>query len=233
MFFLAGRPGSRRSVLAGLALALAGLVVAAVLLSRSSDGPVTRPADFGAASGGSASAPSRTAQPPAAPAAGNSERGTPSPSLSNEPEPTGLILPRLGVRAPVDAVGVAPDGQTEVPKDPQRVGWYRFSPAPGSAEGSSVIVGHVDSTGYGLGVLVALNEVRQGDLAIVQRTDGSRVEYRVTARRTVGKKELAGSEAFRRDGPPVLTLITCSGPYVPEKGGYQNNLVVTAGQVPE
>ncbi|MFI1562339.1 class F sortase [Streptomyces sp. NPDC020490] len=133
----------------------------------------------------------------------------------------------------MDPVGVDTDGQVKVPGDPRRVGWYRFSPAPGSAEGSAVLVGHIDARGRGLGVLVALNEVRQGDRVLIERSDGSTVEYRITARRTIGKKALAGSGVFRRDGRPVLTLITCAGPYLPDQGGYQNNLVVTAVEAPK
>ncbi|NSL42855.1 class F sortase [Streptomyces sp. 8P21H-1] len=137
-------------------------------------------------------------------------------------------MPRLGLRAPVDPVGVADDGQVEVPGDPRRVGWYRFSPAPGGPGGSSVVVGHVDSDGGEPGVLAALDDVRQGDRVLVRRTDGSGVEYRVAARRSVAKQDLAKSQAFRRDGPGVLTLITCAGPYLPDRGGYRRNLVVTA-----
>ena len=33
---------------------------------------------------------------------------------------------------------------------------------------------------------------------------------------------------FARTGPERLRLVTCTGPYLPEAGGYQQNLVVTA-----
>ncbi|MFD0431631.1 class F sortase [Streptomyces zhihengii] len=95
-----------------------------------------------------------------------------------------------------------------------------------------MVVGHVDDEEEGLGVLVALNDVREGDRATVRRADGGTVAYRVVSRRTVPKTELAGTDAFRRDGDPVLTLVTCAGPYEPERGGYRNNLVVTAVEVP-
>ncbi|KUN40728.1 peptidase C60 sortase A and B [Streptomyces longwoodensis] len=137
-------------------------------------------------------------------------------------------MPRLDLSAAVDPVGVADDGTVVVPRDPRRVGWYRFSPRPGASGGSSVIVGHVDSDDRGLGVLVALAEVRAGDRVSVERADGSRVDYRVVSRRTVAKEALAASGAFRTEGPAVLTLVTCTGPYLPDQGGYRNNLVVTA-----
>ncbi|WP_239481769.1 class F sortase [Streptomyces sp. CS014] len=145
--------------------------------------------------------------------------------------PRSLVIPRLGVEAPVDAVGVASDGEAEVPDDARRVGWYRFGPAPGAAEGSSVIVGHVDSQTQGLGVLAELSDVEQNDRVEVRAADGATRVYRIVSRETVPKDELADSGVFRRDGPPVLTLITCTGPYLKDRGGYQDNLVVTA--VPE
>ncbi|MCF4136312.1 class F sortase [Streptomyces sp. Tue 6430] len=95
------------------------------------------------------------------------------------------------------------------------------------------MVGHVDAKGRGLGVLDALNDVRPGDEVLVERGDDDATAYRVATRRTVGKRDLPSSDAFRRDGPAVLTLITCTGPYLPDRGGYQNNLVVTAVEAPK
>ncbi|MFJ3099751.1 class F sortase [Streptomyces hydrogenans] len=154
---------------------------------------------------------------------------TRTPSL---PAPTTVRISRLRLSAPVDPVGVAPDGQVAVPENPDRVGWYRFSPSPGAGAGSSVIVGHVDAAGRGLGVLAALSEVREGDQVAVDRQDGTTVAYRITSRRTVAKSALSESGAFRREGLPTLTLITCAAPYLRDNGGYQNNLVVTAVAVP-
>ncbi len=215
-------PAPRLVRLLALTSALVGVLLVVrigVLLAR--DDPGAAP-DFG-------SVPTRTESPPAAspPAdgpAGSPRRGVPA-------EPADVSVPRLRLSAPVDRVGVAEDGQVEVPEDPGRVGWYRFSPAPGAPAGSSVLVGHVDATGRGLGVLAALADVREGDRVVVGRRDGTAVSYRVTARRTVAKDALAGSGVFRRDGAPVLTLVTCAGPYVRDQGGYQNNLVVTAVEV--
>ena len=39
----------------------------------------------------------------------------------------------------------------DLPEDVDRVGWYRFGPAPG-ADGSAVLAGHVDDAEQGLGV---------------------------------------------------------------------------------
>jgi LPXTG-site transpeptidase (sortase) family protein len=109
-------------------------------------------------------------------------------------------------------------------------GWYRHGPAPGSARGSAVLVGHVDTDTGDLGEFLALYDVRRGDHVEVHRAGDEPVRYRVVARVTVPKDELPPS-TFRRSGAPVLTLITCAPPYVPERGGYLSNLVVTAEPV--
>ena len=224
------KPSPRHLTHTGLVVALLGLAVSALMIigtwpGRSGAGGK----DFGPLAGSSSpSGLGKVASPLSTPSGSFSVPTT----AARVPAPSSLSLPRLGVRAVIAAVGVSADGQAEVPEDPQRVGWYRFSPAPGSAEGSSVVVGHVDSDGRGLGVLVALNDVRRGDRVVVVRKDGKRVAYRVASRRTVSKEDLAASGAFRRDGPAVLTLITCTGPYRPDEGGYQNNLVVTAVEAP-
>ncbi|MER7575780.1 class F sortase [Streptomyces sp. NPDC126514] len=227
-----GTPLSRLGLVAALWGALTVCAVAAVIAVASwphGDGG----GDFGRLSSASDSAvPSPGPAQAGRAANGGATTGAPE-SKNASVDPARLSLPRLGVRAPVDPVAVASDGQVVVPKDPRRVGWYKYSPPPGSPQGSTVLVGHVDSDGRGLGVLVALNEVRQGERVIIERADGTRVTYQVTARRTVDKEALPGSGVFHRDGPAVLTLITCAGPYLPDQGGYQNNLVVTAVERPK
>jgi sortase (surface protein transpeptidase) len=138
-----------------------------------------------------------------------------------------LEVPRLAVAAPVDATGVAADGQAEVPENANRVGWYRFGPAPGEA-GATVIVGHVDSRKYGKGALYPLRESRVGDEVFMGVEGGSVMGYRVVDVTRYDKVTLPAEELFKRTGDPVLHIITCGGPYVPSLGGYQQNLVVTA-----
>lgn len=204
----------------GAILGLSILAVLIVIRLERDDGP----SDFGA--------PPPTQE---APVASGSSAVSPAPSpdasRSADMQPRLLSIPRLRVKAPIDPVGVASDGEAEVPEDARRVGWYRFGPAPGSSKGSAVIVGHVDSRTQGLGVLAKLDDVRADDRVDVRGSDGSSTEYRIVSRRTVPKDELADSGVFRRDGKPVLTLITCTGPFLKDRGGYQDNLVITA--VPE
>ncbi|WP_282700002.1 class F sortase [Streptomyces sp. CC219B] len=226
-----GTARAQRRTFLGAVMALFGIVLAAAALLLAG-----ARADRAAGTGDFGTAPTATAAPKtqqtASPAPSRTAAGPAAPAASTVPAPRELVIPRLGLRAPIDPVGVADDGQMEVPKDPDRVGWYRYSPAPGADRGSSVVVGHVDAKGLGLGVLFGLTEVRQGDRVRVARDDGTTLTYEITARRTLGKAALVSSAVFDRDGPAVLNLVTCAGPYLPDRGGYQNNLVVTAVEVP-
>jgi sortase (surface protein transpeptidase) len=116
----------------------------------------------------------------------------------------------------------------ELPANPVRIGWYRFGPAPGSATGSVVLGGHLDSRRYGVGPLARLSKARVGDLIEVRLSDGQIVKYRTEAVRDVDKQTLALDAVFDRSGARRLQLVTCGGPYLPARGGYQQNLVVTA-----
>jgi hypothetical protein len=162
--------------------------------------------------GGLPAVSTRAATPPAEPAA---------------PPPVAFTVPDAGVQAPVDAVGVRDDGRVELPEDVDRVGWYRFGPAPG-AGGSAVLAGHVDERDQGLGVLAALRATPIGAEVLVTDAAGAVTRWRVVSRETVQKQALPLDRLFTRDGPPRLVLVTCGGPFLPELGSYRDNLVVVA-----
>jgi sortase (surface protein transpeptidase) len=128
----------------------------------------------------------------------------------------------------VDPVGVKPDGSLQIPSDVRRAGWYRFGSAPGDSKGAVVVVGHVDSRTQGLGRFAALASVDVGDVVRLRVTSGRTYAYRVVARSLLPKRSLPVNQIFGAGGRPRLSLVTCGGPYIRAKGGYQDNLVVTA-----
>ncbi len=142
-----------------------------------------------------------------------------------------MLVRAIGLDAPVLPVGVTRQGDMSVPSDPAVAGWYRHGPAPGGDRGSAVLAGHLDDAAGALGTFALLREAEPGDQVEVWREGAEPVRYRVTARTTVPDDALPPA-VFRRDGPPVLTLITCAPPYAPGEGGYRANLVVVAEPVP-
>jgi hypothetical protein len=171
---------------------------------------------------GAAPAPDRLPEATARPAGPSSPAG--------QPAPVRLRSDDLGIDAPLDAVGVGRGGAMALPEDVDRVGWYRFGPAPGQ-EGSAVLAGHVDDEVQGLGALAPLRGAEAGDEIAVTDADGTTTRWRVVARELIRKRALPLEELFRRDGPPRLTLITCGGPFLAEYGSYRDNVVVVAEPV--
>lgn len=157
-----------------------------------------------------------------------------SASLADQPDPAPaplrLRVPAVDLDVPLDAVGVATDGQMEVPEDADRAGWYRYGPAPGTERGSAVIAGHVDDRS-GPGAFLALTEAQEGDEVEVELEDGTTATYRVVSRVTVAKPDLAVEDLFRRTGPSTLQLVTCTGDWSPQTRRYTDNLVITAEPV--
>lgn len=139
--------------------------------------------------------------------------------------PIRLRVPSIGLDATVRPVGVGDDGQMRLPADPRVLGWYRFGPAPGG-RGSVVLAGHVDSRRFGVGPLAALQTIAVGErIEVATGSDEVRF-YRVDSIETFDRQALPAT-VFARTGPERLRLVTCTGPYLTDIGGYQQNLVVT------
>lgn len=147
-------------------------------------------------------------------------------------EPRTLVLD--GASAPVQPASTV-EQQLQVPEEVQHLGWWDGSAAVGDPFGNVVVAGHIDSATEGLGFFARLPDVAVGDLVRVQgRAAGATyaLDYRVRRIDRVDKDALAtDSAAFDQQGSPHLVLITCTGAYLPDSGGYQQNLVVTATPV--
>lgn len=132
---------------------------------------------------------------------------TAAPRPLSQGEPHRVVVPRLGVDAPV--VGIdAPGGVLLPPDDPQVLGWWRSGARPGAAQGSALITGHTVSSGGG--ALDDLETLRSGDRVTVRTTAGA-IVYEVTAVSIYRKATLAEDAArvFSQTVPGRLVLITC------------------------
>jgi LPXTG-site transpeptidase (sortase) family protein len=146
---------------------------------------------------------------------------------SKEPgQPRMLAIPRLDLKMPITAVTVDDKGAMAIPDRPTEIGWYVHGPKPGSTRGSAVLGGHVDSREYGIGPLSNLKQLRRGDEILIRTTTGAE-RFRVTTVRLISKQSLDLRNVFKREGEPLLQILTCGGTYR-RSGGYQANVVVTA-----
>ena len=142
--------------------------------------------------------------------------------------PVEVRIASVGIAAAVQAVGVDDRGYVVIPERVDTVGWYRFSAAPGSAAGSTVLVGHVDSAREEEGAFFRLRDVGRGDRVVLELAGGRRLAYQVISRVQFPKDTVPLAELFGRDGRPRLTLITCGGSFDDGVGSYRDNIVITA-----
>jgi hypothetical protein len=218
--------------------AVAGLLLSLAVVTAGDDPPEVEEVRGGAsvsASGGASPGEGTgprdqrwSARPgrPSAPAIGRTDASVGSPTARRDLPPVRVRVPALGLDATVRPVGVAADRQMRLPVDPRVLGWYRFGPAPGDG-GSVVLAGHVDSRRYGVGPLASLQTIDVGELVEVVTGSGEVRPYRVDSIERFDRQALPAA-VFARTGPERLRLVTCTGPYLPDAGGYQQNLVVTA-----
>ena len=150
--------------------------------------------------------------------------GRPAASQRVEFIPERLILPGHAGAAVLPAVTV--DGVLRVPEHVQHVGWWDGSARAGEPFGATVIAGHIDSATEGIGFFVRLRKIKVGD-TITLRADSHWLKYRVTSVRKIPKKALVtDNQALKQKGPHRLVLITCTGNFHRDRGGYDSNLVV-------
>ena len=153
--------------------------------------------------------------------------GTPA-SSGRAVVPVRLQVPAARIDAAIDSEGVNADGDMALPETVNRVGWYRFGPAPGSAAGAIVLAGHVDSAQQGRGGLFPLAPVPRGTDIVVTKSDGRGWHYRLLSRELFAKRTIPLGQIFARTGPPHLTIITCGGSFDRAALSYDDNVVVTA-----
>lgn len=219
---------SRRLWWSVVAAGTAGLLLSLVVLVRGLAGPpfVDKVAQIrGSAAVGSSEQRDRADQRTQPPRVSTSDAALPEAQRVVAPER--VRVPSLALDLPVRPTGVGRGGEMRLPPDPRMLGWYRFGPAPGSGTGSAVVAGHVDSRRHGIGPLARLAGVAPGDTVQVVSASDQRTTYRVDSLERFDRQSLPEA-VFTRSGPERLRLVTCTGAWVPEADGYQQNLVVTA-----
>ena len=222
----ARRGASRRVVPALVAVvAAAAVAVAAWGLSRLGADPA--PDDVLDVAGRSSATPPPTSPTPSA----SPSPATPARRAGVVAEvPTHLRLPS-GTDVAVKAVSTTADGLLDVPDDIRTAGWWRGGSRLGDPFGSTLIAAHIDSRTQGLGPYAELLQVERG-ARIVVRSQHLVQRFAVTSLRLVPRSSLADApELFAASGPRRLTMVTCAGPYLADRGGYQNLAVVTARPV--
>ena len=141
--------------------------------------------------------------------------------------PVRVDIAAVGATAPIDPLGLNPDGTLEVPVRFSRAGWYTGRPTPGET-GPAIIVAHRASR-RGPGAFWHLPDVRPGQEIVVTRADGSRVAFVVDRLEQHPKSAFPTEAVYGPTPETALRLITCGGPFEPALGDhYRDNVIVFA-----
>jgi LPXTG-site transpeptidase (sortase) family protein len=141
-----------------------------------------------------------------------------------------VVVPTIEIDEQLIDLGIAENGELEVPEDPDRVGWFTGGGKPGEAL-PVVMAGHVDSK-TGPAVFARLPEVAVGDEVSVTNAEGATFTYRVHEVRDVPQDaDFPTQDVYAATVSPELRLITCTGDYDRSIGRYTENRVVFATMV--
>lgn len=147
------------------------------------------------------------------------------PIAATSSDPARLIIPALGIDAPVEFVGLTLRGTMGAPFFYSHVGWYGYGTTPGRL-GSAVMDGHIDN-GFNLpGVFARLRDIRIGDEVIVETQEGARLHFGVTGIQVFAQESAPTDLIFGRDDTARLNLITCEGRWDRAANTYAERLVV-------
>lgn len=167
----------------------------------------------------------------ATPGAGGTQGGGAAPAPAGV-LPGRLVIPSIGVNAPIVTISVDSSGVMQSPSTPTDVGWYDFTARPGSP-GNAVFSAHVDYHDYGAAVFWDLRKLEPNDLIEVYGQDGSVYRYDVVSSIAYPSDDAPVSEIIGPTDRETVTLITCSGTFNNEVRQYSHRLVVQAERIEE
>ncbi|WP_232698940.1 class F sortase [Brevibacillus daliensis] len=138
--------------------------------------------------------------------------------------PVELSIPAIYLRAPIEAVGVTPQGNMAVPKRFDTVGILSPWTKPGQ-NGNVVIAGHYDHY-TGPAVFYRLKKLQQGDNIYVSDRKGKRLQYVVQKVESYKTADAPLEKIFGDTDQAQLNLITCSGSFNKKTQEHAKRLVV-------
>lgn len=155
-----------------------------------------------------------------------------SPTSTAVPTPTPAVprlvqIPKLGISATIQPVGMDDAGKMGVPSTWTDVGWYQLGFKPGE-KGSAVLDGHLDDTSGAPAVFWYIKDLQPGDQIIV--TDNNNAQYTFVVKQTTSYPYNGApmQQIFDTTDKPRLNLITCDGTWDRATHNYSNRTVVYA-----
>ena len=167
--------------------------------------------------------------------------------------PIDVLIPAIGVRSPLKAVGMTSSHAMSAPEggagssDWSNTFWYRGSAVPG-AVGTATIAGHIDDRFGDYAVFGRLSSLVPGNRIYIRNTkSGVSEEFVVTRTHAYTLAQSATRpvlDLIYGTGPPVglaaqpssdglahLSLVTCTGTWIPKLDTHNERLVVSAVRI--
>ncbi len=144
-----------------------------------------------------------------------------------------MVIPRIGVNAPVNVRVVGSDGVMGKPNGKDDIIWYDFSlfgnmgGFPGVPQSNAILSGHVDYHPHYTAVFWDLRQLVAGDEIDVYLRDGTLLRYVVQWSKWIGDTENFSNYAVKT-GEEALTIVTCTGTFDASTRNYSNRLVLRA-----
>ena len=227
---LRGSPLMGVTAVAAVVLIMGGLLVWLFVSHGDSDGPAASsdvlaesvsPTPRATPTRLSTTTPTATAVPPSD--AAMEAAGTPASGGAHESAgpaaATGMrmVIPSIGVDAPVNVRTIGSDGVMEAPNGRFDVIWYDFSAFAGMGgypghNGNAVFSGHVDYHPHYTAVFWDLRQSAPGDIIEVYLPNGSVARYTVQWNEVIDP-ESDFSSYCRDTGEAIITIVTCQGTF--------------------
>ena len=142
--------------------------------------------------------------------------------------PDRVVLPAVGINAPVVPIETSTDGVLTPPADVDTAGWWQRSAEPGARKGQVLVTGHTVQDGGGS--MDPMGRVQAGDMVRLRSGDRTAI-YRATDVAVLSRAEVAANarKLFGQDGGHGrLVLVTCT-----DWNGddYESNIIVFADPV--
>jgi LPXTG-site transpeptidase (sortase) family protein len=154
------------------------------------------------------------------------------PTAPAGPLVTRLLIPVIGVDAPVVTKGLDAERTMESPDTPFEVAWYDFTALPGQGS-NAVFSGHLDDQDVGQAVFWDLDALSSGDAIRVVLEDGAVREYQVRSVDTYDESSAPVGAIIEPTSVETVTLITCAGSFDPGSARYDQRLIVRAELIPD
>jgi sortase (surface protein transpeptidase) len=140
--------------------------------------------------------------------------------------PLYVNIPAIGVGSELIELGIATDGELEVPTDFNQAGWFSGGAVPGEP-GPAVIAGHLDSV-LGPAIFWKLSLLKPGDIVKILRRDSKVLTFSVTWIDRVRKDYFPSDQVYGPTPNSELRLITCGGTFNKSVRSYNDNTIVYA-----